>query len=64
MSASPVIAPPIRTGLIGYGLAGQAFHAPLIRAIPALRLTAIATSRVEEVAALDPAIRAVADPAA
>lgn len=64
MSASPVIAPPIRTGLIGYGLAGRAFHAPLIRAVPALSLTAIATSRVEEVAALDPAIRAVADPAA
>ncbi|MBF3057532.1 dehydrogenase, partial [Pseudomonas aeruginosa] len=30
--------PPIRTALIGYGFAGKTFHAPLIRAVPALRL--------------------------
>lgn len=35
----------IRVGLIGYGLAGSVFHAPLIRACPRLRLTAILTSR-------------------
>ncbi|MFO5689577.1 hypothetical protein, partial [Klebsiella pneumoniae] len=28
--------PPIRTALIGYGFAGKTFHAPLIRAVPAL----------------------------
>lgn len=56
--------PPIRTGLVGYGLAGRVFHAPLIRAAKGLVLTAIATSRAEEVAALSPAIRAMADPAA
>jgi predicted dehydrogenase len=55
---------PVRTGLVGYGLAGRVFHAPLIRAAKGLTLTAIATSRADEVAALDPAIRAVADPAA
>jgi predicted dehydrogenase len=55
---------PIRTGIIGFGLAGRVFHAGLIRAVPALKLTAIATSREDEVAALDPAIRAIPDPQA
>lgn len=52
-------APQIKVGLIGYGMAGRLFHAPLIRAVPALDLVAIATSRADEVAALDPAIRCV-----
>src|SRR2546423_10551821 len=34
---------PARVGLLGYGLAGSAFHAPLIGATPALRLDAIVT---------------------
>ncbi|NWK96361.1 dehydrogenase [Sphingobium lactosutens] len=51
----------IRVGLIGYGMAGRVFHAPLIRAVPALELAAIVTSRAEEVAALDPAITCVAE---
>lgn len=38
----------IRVGLIGYGLAGKVFHAPLIADAPGLELTAIATSRREE----------------
>jgi predicted dehydrogenase len=33
-----------RVGLIGYGLAGAVFHAPLIGATPGLRLTAIVTA--------------------
>ena len=37
----------IRVGLIGYGLAGAAFHAPLIDAVPQLRLAAIVTSHHE-----------------
>ena len=36
---------PIRVGLVGYGLAGSAFHAPLIRACERLELSAILTSR-------------------
>lgn len=40
----------IRTGLIGYGLGGMAFHAPLIHAVPELELAAVATSRAEAVA--------------
>jgi scyllo-inositol 2-dehydrogenase (NADP+) len=39
----------IRTGVIGYGLGGMAFHAPLIAAVPELELAAIATSRVDAV---------------
>jgi len=35
----------IGVGLLGYGLAGAHFHAPLISATPGLRLAAIATSR-------------------
>ncbi len=33
--------PEIGVGLIGYGLAGRVFHAPLIRAVPRLRLAAV-----------------------
>lgn len=45
----------IPVGLVGYGLAGSVFHAPLIRACPRLELTAILTSREvpERVASLD-----------
>jgi scyllo-inositol 2-dehydrogenase (NADP+) len=35
---------PVRTGLIGYGMAGRVFHAPLISSCPALQLAAIASS--------------------
>lgn len=39
--------PPIRVGIIGYGLAGSVFHAPLIAATPGMRVTAIVTSHPE-----------------
>jgi len=35
----------IRVGLIGYGLAGSVFHAPLVRACGRMELSAILTSR-------------------
>lgn len=54
----------IRVGLIGYGLAGKVFHAPLIDAVEGLTLAAVMTSRAEELAADWPAARAVADAAA
>ena len=53
----------IETGLIGYGLAGKVFHAPLIDSDPRLRLAAVATSRSGELAADWPAARAARDPA-
>ncbi|GAA2331404.1 Gfo/Idh/MocA family oxidoreductase [Dactylosporangium salmoneum] len=34
----------LRVGLVGYGLAGSAFHAPLISSTPGLRLAAIVTA--------------------
>ena len=39
--------PPIRAGIIGYGLAGAVFHAPLIAATPGMRVNAIVTSHPE-----------------
>jgi scyllo-inositol 2-dehydrogenase (NADP+) len=48
--AAQASAPRIRVGLIGYGLSGEVFHAPLIAAEPAMRLAVIATSRVEAAA--------------
>ena len=35
--------PALRVGLLGYGLAGRVFHAPLIAATPGLALTAVVT---------------------
>ncbi|HMG51975.1 MAG TPA: Gfo/Idh/MocA family oxidoreductase [Kofleriaceae bacterium] len=49
MSASPR---PLRVGLIGYGLAGRVFHAPLIAACPELALTAVVTRDPERRSAL------------
>lgn len=46
----------IRTGVIGYGLGGLAFHAPLVDAVPELDLAAIATSRADEVHARYPEV--------
>jgi scyllo-inositol 2-dehydrogenase (NADP+) len=40
----------VRVGLIGYGLAGEAFHAPLIAATPGMRLSAVVTSSPERAA--------------
>ncbi len=37
----------LRVALIGYGLAGRWFHAPLIAAVPELRLTDVVTSNPE-----------------
>jgi scyllo-inositol 2-dehydrogenase (NADP+) len=50
----------IGVGLIGYGLGGSAFHAPLIAAEPRLRLEAVVTSRAEQVERDHPGTRAVA----
>src|SRR5688500_9815712 len=41
----------IRVGLVGYGLAGAAFHAPLIATTPGMRLVAIVTAQPERATA-------------
>jgi len=50
----------IRVGLVGYGLAGSAFHAPLIRASGRMELAAVLTSRdaPHQVGSLDQLIEA------
>ncbi len=40
----------VRVALLGYGVAGEHFHAPLINATPGLELTAIVTSDTERAA--------------
>ncbi len=47
-------------GLIGYGLAGAVFHAPLIRSVPGLKLAKIVTSRREQAAKDLPGVAVVA----
>ena len=41
----------LRVGLVGYGFAGQTFHAPVLSAVRGLRLTAVASSQPHKVLA-------------
>jgi predicted dehydrogenase len=52
---------PIGVAVVGYGLAGQTFHAPLIQATPGLSLTAVVSSRPEAVHADLPGIEVLPD---
>ncbi|MGB2623333.1 MAG: oxidoreductase [Candidatus Acidiferrum sp.] len=49
----------IDVGLIGFGLAGRSFHAPVIRAVEGLRLAAILQRNGNEAAAQYPGVRIV-----
>lgn len=42
---------PLRVGLVGYGYAGKTFHAPLIAAVPGLRLAAVSSHGPQRVKA-------------
>ncbi|KAB7849920.1 Gfo/Idh/MocA family oxidoreductase [Streptomyces mobaraensis] len=56
---------PLRVGLIGYGVAGSFFHAPLIAATEGLTLDTVVTANPErqrQVASEHPGARTVADP--
>lgn len=50
---------PVRTALIGRGMAGTVFHAPLIRAMPELELAAVAGSADAAAWIADPSIELV-----
>lgn len=39
--------PPLRVGMVGYGLAGSIFHAPLLAALPELQLAVVVTGNAE-----------------
>jgi predicted dehydrogenase len=54
---------PIRVALIGYGMAGRVFHAPLISGVPGLVLNIIVSSKPQAVLADWPQVHAVATPA-
>lgn len=59
----PPPADPLRVALVGYGVAGAAFHAPFIAATPGLRLATVVTrdpARRARLAADHPEARAVA----
>jgi len=67
--AAPATAPhpmpaPFNVALLGYGLAGRVFHAPLIGASAGLRLHSVVTRQAEAVARDWPQARVQADPAA
>ena len=53
----------LRVGLIGYGYAGKTFHAPLVAAVPALELAAVASSDEAKVHADWPGVSVHATPA-
>jgi scyllo-inositol 2-dehydrogenase (NADP+) len=38
---------PLRVAIVGYGLAGSVFHAPLVAATPGMRVSAVVTSKAE-----------------
>jgi predicted dehydrogenase len=56
--------PTLKAAVIGYGYAGQTFHAPLLAHTPGLELAAIVSSRAEAVRAAWPQVRVHADTAA
>ncbi len=61
----PTTTAPIRTGIIGFGLAGRVFHAPFIATNPAFRLDLISTAnpdRAAEAASQHPGAEIVASP--
>ncbi|HEU4630713.1 MAG TPA: Gfo/Idh/MocA family oxidoreductase [Gemmatimonadaceae bacterium] len=54
----------LAVGLVGYGLGGAAFHAPLVAATPGLRLAAVVTRNAERAAAAErdhPGARVIPD---
>ncbi|MEJ8813413.1 oxidoreductase [Variovorax ureilyticus] len=51
----------LRAGLVGYGFAGQTFHAPVLSAVPGLVLGAVASSQPHKVHADWPAVDVVPD---
>lgn len=47
----------IRVGIIGFGLSGSIFHAPIIRLVPGFDLVAVASSKPEKVIAKYPHLK-------
>ncbi|WP_424213639.1 Gfo/Idh/MocA family protein [Streptomyces sp. BI20] len=65
MTTTPHTHAPLRVGLVGFGLAGSVFHAPMIAACPELTLDTVVTGNPERRAAAEaehPGVRVVATP--
>ncbi|MCF7220682.1 oxidoreductase [Marilutibacter chinensis] len=62
MPVAPSHTGPVRTALIGYGFAGRTFHAPLIRAVPGLALSVVASGDAAKVHAELPDVEVIGDP--
>lgn len=60
----PAAVAPVRVGLVGFGFAGQTFHAPVIAAVPGMVLAAVASSQPHKVHAAWPGVAVVPDVAA
>ncbi len=63
MTGGPGAEAPLRVALLGYGLAGRVFHAPLVRAEPELELLSVVTSneaRAAQALADNPGVRVLA----
>jgi len=56
-----MISRPLRAGLVGFGFAGQTFHAPVLSAVPGLQLGAVASSQPHKVHAAWPGVDVVPD---
>jgi predicted dehydrogenase len=54
----------LRVALLGYGYAGKTFHAPLIEAVPGLKLTVVGSRQPAKVLADLPEVNVVAEPGA
>src|ERR1700741_2444481 len=52
----PMNSRPLRAGLVGFGFAGQTFHAPVLSAVPGLQLGAVASSQPHKVQAEWPGV--------
>jgi scyllo-inositol 2-dehydrogenase (NADP+) len=52
----------IRVGIIGFGLSGRYFHAPLLLAHPGFSIKMVSTSREQEAKAFIPEVQVVGDP--
>jgi scyllo-inositol 2-dehydrogenase (NADP+) len=61
MAENPPSLAPLGVALLGHGVAGAGFHAPLIESVPGLALRVIGTSRPGSLAQRQPGPRAVAD---
>lgn len=51
----------LRAGLVGYGFAGQTFHAPVVSAVPGVELVAIASSQPEKIRSDWPGVHVMPD---